>query len=389
MHKWFVGAFLTLVMVIALGTNALLFSARSFQDNLQNLAPNTNGVLNLSLYEDVDRRVTEAEEQVKGVRGQAIDLQRQAAEFESAAQKSRSQAGELVGLVRVGLARYEAEGEAPAVVDGVAQGVALAARLETAARKPNLKETDRQQIAALLALTADIDRLNAAAEEQTVEAATRRAQAAKVGLKASETDQEVLALKAQFLGETPARYATALASDAPDSFAIIRNEATALVRSSPYRVTAHLAQVHPQFLSITLVLLMGLLGGVLYLFPAYMSRPNPVTFAEIFIRMIFGMCTALAFYIVMNAAVAGFSLSPQTAVSQDPQTTINPFSVSLVGIIAGVMADDIARWIHQRGTELLGGRPGQSLPASDPAAVDANAPVTGGGAQGPGAAAGF
>jgi hypothetical protein len=112
---------------------------------------------------------------------------------------------------------------------------------------------------------------------------------------------------------------------------------------------------------------MGLLGAILYLFPAYMSRANPVTFAEIAVRSIFGMVTALAFYIVANASISGLAFVPGG--TTETATAINPFTVSLIGIVAGIMADDIAKWIQRRGSEILGGTPG--VPAPAPSAAPA------------------
>jgi hypothetical protein len=103
---------------------------------------------------------------------------------------------------------------------------------------------------------------------------------------------------------------------------------------------------------------MGALGSLLYLFPAYLNRSEPVTMAEIVVRLIFGMCAALAFYVLANAAIAGFSIA--SSVQQaTTSSTLNPFTVSLVGIVAGVMSEDIARWIQARGRGIFtqGGAP--------------------------------
>jgi hypothetical protein len=105
---------------------------------------------------------------------------------------------------------------------------------------------------------------------------------------------------------------------------------------------------------------MGVLGAILYLFPAYMSRANPVTFAEIAVRVLFGMCTALAFYVVANAAVTGLGFAGGDTAPSGAQ--LNPFTLSMIGVVAGIMADDIAKWIHRRGTELLGGQVGTPVP---------------------------
>jgi hypothetical protein len=148
----------------------------------------------------------------------------------------------------------------------------------------------------------------------------------------------------------------------------VHNEAEALKRTSPFGIGAGFVSAHPTFLSTLLVLLMGALGAILYLFPAYMTRETPVTFAEIAVRMIFGMVTALAFYIVANATLAGLSFVPGQSAAANA-ALLNPFTVGLVGIIAGVTADDIAKWIQRRGSEILGGRPGE--PPRTPAATDA------------------
>jgi hypothetical protein len=131
-------------------------------------------------------------------------------------------------------------------------------------------------------------------------------------------------------------------------FARIQGEVAALQTMSPWGVSAFLAQGHPALLSTVLVLLMGALGSLLYLFPAYLNRPAPVTMAEIVVRLIFGMCAALAFYVLANAAIAGFSIASNVT-QATTSSALNPFTVSLVGIVAGVLSEDIAKWIQDRG----------------------------------------
>src|SRR5262249_30532640 len=92
------------------------------------------------------------------------------------------------------------------------------------------------------------------------------------------------------------------------AFSRVREERQALEVLSPWKVATHLSDAHPAQLSIALVMLMGALGALLYLFPAYLTRPVPVTVAEVLVRLIFGACAALSFYILANATVAGFSL---------------------------------------------------------------------------------
>lgn len=142
----------------------------------------------------------------------------------------------------------------------------------------------------------------------------------------------------------------------------IRNEARSLQSLSVFGLSAYLAQGHPALLSIMLVLLMGALGSLLYLFPAYLNRPAPVTMAEIFVRLIFGMCAALAAYVLANA-LASFSIGSPTQALTTTSATLNPFTVSLIGILAGVMSEDIAKWIQDRGRGVLGGSAAPSAPA--------------------------
>jgi hypothetical protein len=145
----------------------------------------------------------------------------------------------------------------------------------------------------------------------------------------------------------------------------IRNEARSLQSLSIFGVSASLAQGHPALLSIMLVLLMGALGSLLYLFPAYLSRPAPVTMAEIFVRLIFGMCAALAVYVLANA-LATFSVGAPTQQLTTTSATLNPFTVSLIGILAGVMSEDIAKWIQDRGRGIFAQGGGAARAAAPP-----------------------
>jgi hypothetical protein len=142
----------------------------------------------------------------------------------------------------------------------------------------------------------------------------------------------------------------------------VRGEAYALRSMSPLGASAFLAQGHPALLSTVLVLLMGALGSLLYLFPAYLNRPVPVTMAEIVVRLIFGMCAALAFYVLANAAIAGFSIA--SSVQQaTTSATLNPFTVSLVGIVAGVSLGGYRQMdTGSRARHLPAGRRGAAAP---------------------------
>ncbi|MGE3580954.1 MAG: hypothetical protein AB7J28_06040, partial [Hyphomonadaceae bacterium] len=231
--------------------------------------------------------------------------------------------------------------------------VQLEARAASLISTPGLP-ADQSQTASSIRQTSE--RLTQLEEQQDVRENERRTLQVRqrlVGGLVAESDNRIVALRQQIVDDHTA-------------YDRVRSEAEALRRTSPFGISAALVGAHPTFMSTLLVLLMGSLGATLYLFPAYMSRPNPVTFAEIAMRMLFGMVTALAFYIVANATLAGLSFVPGQAAASNA-ALLNPFTVGLVGIVAGIMADDIARWIQRRGSEILGGNPGQApVPGAPP-----------------------
>jgi hypothetical protein len=164
--------------------------------------------------------------------------------------------------------------------------------------------------------------------------------------------------------------------DAPQQFARVRNEAHALQMLSPLGVSAFLAQGSPSILATLLVLLMGALGALLYLFPAYLNRPAPVTMAEIAVRLIFGMCAALAFYVLANATISGISIAAN-AQQASTASTLNPFTVSLIGIVAGVLSEDIAKWIQDRGRGIFTPGGASSTSPTVPAPASSSADFSG------------
>lgn len=341
-HKWFVGAFLTVFMVLALGVNAMLFSARNFQFNLAQMAPSTNGVISVNELMAVDHEIRQIQADTAQPRGALIQIEQNIAALDADGAAAQAQmntaraeiAGEVATIeTRVGAPPTQSASllDAPALADRVSS---LAAR--------HLAPNDQQAVAALSGQVQHLNTLAGTVGERDAQRTTLVAQQRLVGTQVAEADRRIFALKQSVVPNY-------------EQYDIIRSEVVALMNTSPLGIGAALVQTHPTFMSTLLVLLMGALGAILYLFPAYMSRTNPVTFAEIIVRMVFGMCTALAFYIVANATLAGFSFVPGQA-AQGSAAMLNPFTVSLIGIIAGVMADDIARWIKNRGSELFGGQ---------------------------------
>ena len=130
----------------------------------------------------------------------------------------------------------------------------------------------------------------------------------------------------------------------------VRGEAYALRKSEPagrQRLSRAMSPV--RCFQHCWLLLLGRAGSLLYLFPAYLNRPVPVTMAEIVVRLIFGMVAALAFYVLANAAIAGL-LHRIVRAAGTTSATLNPFTVSLVAFRGGRDGrSDIAKWIPARG----------------------------------------
>jgi hypothetical protein len=331
LYKWIVGFVLTVLMIAVLGANAILFSARDFQYGLRDIVP--NGLVEIDRLVSIQDQVAALEARVEEPRGEQLALEQQVAGLDADIAELDQGINTARGEIAAGLAVIEANAgvdNAPGEVDAAT----LNARATALSGRTGLSPTDQQSLAGV---QGRIDQL--AEQEQNrdlrySERVTVAGQAENLARRVAEERSGVLALQA---------------SVAPgDSYERVRGEVMALRNLSPYGVSAYLAQGHPALLSTVLVLLMGALGALLYLFPAYLNRLQPVTMAEIAVRVIFGMCAALAFYVLANATVAGFSIGAGVA-QANTASTLNPFTVSLIGIVAGVMAEDLAIWIQDRG----------------------------------------
>ncbi|MGE3250918.1 MAG: hypothetical protein AB7L26_11845, partial [Hyphomonadaceae bacterium] len=82
-HKWMVGFFLAIIMVVALGINAFLFSARSFQFNLAQVAPRTNGVLSIEQLDSIDAQIAQIESDTAPQRGERAQIEERLATLNS------------------------------------------------------------------------------------------------------------------------------------------------------------------------------------------------------------------------------------------------------------------------------------------------------------------
>ena len=342
--RWFAGFFLLVLMIVSLFVNSILFSARSFQDNLAHVAPETGGVIRLADLDSVNAKVGMLENQIAPQRGEAAQIAEKAALAQKDLDLARdslaaleakvlTQAGELEALV--GLPQAAAGGEFDAA--DVSQRLDRIAAVRLAADKKDVAEQVRDGVVGARTALSKIDQTMQSVFAQQEDVALLQSQKLRAGQLVETSERQILGLKAQFGAD----------------FTRIHNEAEALKKSSPFGIGAKLAEMHPTFLSTLLVCIMGALGALLYLFPAYLNPDSKILFADIVVRLVFGMVVALAFYIVANTSVASFAYTGSDR--GVTSASLNPFMVSLLGIIAGIMADDIAAWIHQRGRELIGG----------------------------------
>lgn len=321
-YKFLVGIVLTVAMLTVLGASAMLFAVRDFQYGLAQVAPSTNGLIDDATLANADAAVALIERN-----SAATQLVQTIAEIES-----------------------RAHVQAATSVAANTSAQALGARLQTLANQPGLSPQDQAGIVSMQNQVAQLAVVETAPAPPAEAVSETQERVARQLLSANGDAQQTLLQEYQ-------------------AYARVRTEVRALETLSPWGVGAHLAHGHPSQLSIALVMLMGALGALLYLFPAYLTRPVPVSMAEIAVRLIFGMCAALAFYVLANATVAGFSFT--TDVRQaTTSAAINPFTVSLIGIVAGVLAEDIAKWIQDRGRGIF--QQGGPAPAQDAAAAGVN-----------------
>jgi hypothetical protein len=357
--KWFVGLVLTVVMMVCLLSSALLFSARDFQFGLAKLEPASNGLIDFKQVMAAHDQIQTIENSIGPQRGELTTVQDRLDEIN----RGRLEKQAKIDSARTYIANQltQIEPAAPATSDLSTQ--ALAQRINALAGRGDLSPDAQSAVGAI---KERFNELAALEQDQDQQGSGER-----------DLETRLRQLNAQ-VGDAISRINAFKLSvvQKPENFDHVFSEVRALKQMSPLGWGATLAQGHPAMLSTFLVWAMGALGAILYLFPAYMSRAEPVLFAEIAVRVIFGMCTALAFYVIANATLAGFSLTPGAS-QASTAATLNPFTVSLIGIVAGVMADDIARWIKNRGAEVLGASPGTPLSAQAAPAPAAGTDFTG------------
>lgn len=336
-YKFAVGVVLALAMVLVLGLSALVFSSRDFQFGVAQISPSTNGLISFAQLEQADSQIVRLEADTAGPRGELLEIDQQIAALDAQVQGAEATTNEaraaMVGAIAEIETRAQVQAAESAAADLTAQG--LSQRVNALASRPNLSPGDQQGVAQLRSQVQQLAEQEEALDDRGAERGALVARQRLVSGQVAEANRQVFALQQSVVPDY-------------EHYGRVRGEAEALRSMSPLGVSAFLAQGHPALLSTILVLLMGALGSLLYLFPAYLNRPAPVTMAEIVVRLIFGMCAALAFYVLANAAIAGFSIASNVT-QATTSSMLNPFTVSLVGIVAGVLSEDIAKWIQDRG----------------------------------------
>lgn len=364
-YKFAVGVVLTLAMVLVLGLSALVFSARDFQWGVAQAAPASNGLISFEKLRAADQQIAQLEAASAAPRGELAEIEQAIAAIDNRIASAEAATNDTRAMLVGAVAEIEqrAGGEA-ANASGDLSTAALTTRVTALAAQPGLSAADQQSLASISSQAQQLARQEATLGASDTERAALVARQRTVGAAVSEANRAIYALQQGVVQNY-------------EFYPRVSSEVAALTRMSPWGVSAFLAQGHPALLSTILVLSMGALGSLLYLFPAYLNRAIPVTMAEVLVRLIFGACAALAFYVLANAAIAGFSLS--AGVEQaTTSSALNPFTVSLVGIVAGVLSEDIAKWIQDRGRGIFA-QGGGAVAAASAAAPKDDTPHAGGG----------
>ncbi|MGE3142435.1 MAG: hypothetical protein AB7L65_03885, partial [Hyphomonadaceae bacterium] len=150
-HKWMVGLALALIMIAALGVNAMLFSARSFQFNLAQIAPQTNGLISVDALLEADRQIEEIQRETAQVRGQQIQIEQQLAAVTSDADALQNQINSTRADITGDVATVEAHAGVQAASQPAAliSAQALESRIQSLAQQPRLAPADQHTVAAL------------------------------------------------------------------------------------------------------------------------------------------------------------------------------------------------------------------------------------------------
>jgi hypothetical protein len=131
-------------------------------------------------------------------------------------------------------------------------------------------------------------------------------------------------------------------------------------------------------LVILLVMMMGALGGVVRLVQDFgSSRHHNPGFEDYILDPAIGSVVAIGGYVLAKTGLLLLS-------STKGETSLSPYMIGLVGIISGLLANDVILKIAESGQKILQHSPAGEEHDKDPAKVDAQAaaPKQGGSGQG-------
>ena len=248
-YKFMVGAVLTLAMVIVLALGALVFSARDFQFGVQQISPQTGGLISFANLQNANAQIEQIETETAAPRGELIDLNAQLAaldtQLSSLTQAADDARASIVGQIADIERNASLQPASSAAADTSAQ--ALTQRVNSLTARSGLSPQDQQRLAQLRAQAQQLAEQEQAIDEHDGERSALVARQRLVNGQVAEANRRIFALEAAIVPNS-------------DQFDRVSGEAEALRSMSPMGVSAFLAQGHPALLSTSLVLLMGALG---------------------------------------------------------------------------------------------------------------------------------
>jgi len=139
-------------------------------------------------------------------------------------------------------------------------------------------------------------------------------------------------------------------TDCRDGLTAKRNMPKAVDLPTLQAVTNYILLMSPDVLTLTLVIAMGVLGSALQMTHALFKFDEVDRVGAYFLRLCVGAITALIIFIVSKA---GIPLVADTSRMAE-ETPINPYLVSFLAIISGLMSENAIMSVQNRATKLFG-----------------------------------
>jgi len=123
-----------------------------------------------------------------------------------------------------------------------------------------------------------------------------------------------------------------------------------LPRRMVSRFLYFLLTIQPDLLTLFLVIFMGILGSALQITHAYFMKNQAQTLGRYFQRISVGALTALVIFIVAKAGVPVIAEPGRLG----GEATINPYFVSFLAIISGLLSENAISNVQAQGARLFG-----------------------------------